>query len=97
MRVQFTKWAADAWAELIESSNIPLAFKKCGLCNDKNGSENHLIKCQNLLSYEAPSRDFVKRKKPYTKEELRQRYETEISMVQNANKKKKLMREFEKL
>ena len=54
MRIQFTKLACDAYDETMKEMDIPAVFKACGLANDINGGERHLIKCGNLLSYEAP-------------------------------------------
>merc|ERR1711907_687881 len=51
LRVEITKWAADVWEEICQSSIIPMAFKKCGLANDMYGRENHLRECQNLRSF----------------------------------------------
>ena len=64
LRVQVTKWIADSWEEIQQSHLIPSAFKKCGLCNYKNGRENHLVKCQALLTYKPPQKNDVRRAQP---------------------------------
>ena len=55
-RVEFTKWAANAWEELRKTELIPRAFKRCCLCNDKYGRENHLVKVTRLKSYKPSPR-----------------------------------------
>ena len=55
MRIQITKMACDVWDDMRNLEIILMAFKKCGLCNDKWGCENHYIGCQNLLTYEPPT------------------------------------------
>ena len=54
LRVQMTKWAANAWDEICATDLIPNAFKKCGMCNDVYGRENHLVECQHLETYSPP-------------------------------------------
>ena len=41
LRIQITKWAANAYEEICATDLIPKAFKKCGLCNDVYGRERH--------------------------------------------------------
>ena len=45
-RVLFTKWLAEAWEDFTTNhqDQITNAFKRCGMFNDINGKENHLVK-----------------------------------------------------
>ena len=54
------------------------------------GRENHLIGCQNLISYVAPGKDFVPMKKPFSKEESKQFYLKEVKAIKDQRKKRKL-------
>ena len=50
---------ADAWENYTTNhqAEITGAFKKCGMCNDINGNENHLSKLDRLPSYRPPNKD----------------------------------------
>ena len=41
-----TKWLGITWKKYIENNQatITKAFKRCGMYNDANGKENHLVK-----------------------------------------------------
>ena len=58
-RVLFVKWFADAWEDFTKNHQemITKAFKRCGMFNDVNGRENHLVKVQGAPNYKAPSKD----------------------------------------
>lgn len=93
LRIQLTKLACDAWEEICKTDEIPKAFKACGLCNDKFGRENHLVKCQNLKTYQAPSMDYKYRDEPYPSEYIKNFYDKEIAAISDRKAKKKIQRE----
>ena len=45
-RILYTKWLAESWEDFTQNhqDQITKAFKKCGMYNAIDGSENHLIK-----------------------------------------------------
>ena len=92
LRLEITKWAADAWDEICQSSIIPMAFKKCGFVNDMYGRENHFRVCQNLKSFKVHSHEWVRRKKPYSPEEIA-KFRGEEVKLENTAKKKALLNE----
>ena len=49
-RILFTKWLGDSWEDYCTNhqDQITLAFKKCGMFNDINGRENHLVKLDKM-------------------------------------------------
>ena len=59
-RILFTKWLGDAWDDFTKNyqSQITRAFKKCGMYNDINGKENHLIKLDRYSSYVPLVKDY---------------------------------------
>ena len=93
LRTELTRWAADAWEEIINSDIIPKAFKKCGLCNDVYGREGHLIECQHLETYEAPGPDFQWMDEAYTEEQIEEFYMKEYNFLSGKKKRKKLDRQ----
>ena len=90
LRIQITKWAAEAWEEICATDLIPKAFKKCGLCNDVYGRERHLIECQHMLTYEAPGPTFQWMDEPYSEEEIMRFYKKEVKAIQDRKKKRKI-------
>ena len=54
----FTKWAAEAWEDYSTNNQaeITAAFKRCGMFNDVDGRENHLVKVQGCPDYEVPAK-----------------------------------------
>ena len=52
-RILFTGWLADAWEDFTvnHQDQITTAFKRCGMYNDLNGRENHLIKLDRMKDY----------------------------------------------
>ena len=95
-RIQFSKIACQTYKDLLKTMDIPSVFKACGLCNDIDGKESHLIKCGNLISYKAPTKDTQRRLEPYSQNEIRQFYLDEIEAVQNRKRKKCLRDELQK-
>ena len=57
-RILFTKWAAEAWEDYSTNNQaeITAAFKRCGMFNDVDGRENHLVKVQGCPDYEVPAK-----------------------------------------
>ena len=57
-RILFTKWAAEAWEDYSTNNQaeITAAFKGCGMFNDVDGRENHLVKVQGCPDYEVPAK-----------------------------------------
>jgi hypothetical protein len=55
----FVSWLADAWDDFTKNhpETITNAFKRCGMFNDVEGRENHLVKVRRAPHYEAPSKD----------------------------------------
>jgi hypothetical protein len=90
LRIQITKIACDVWDDMRNDKMIPLAFKKCGLCNDKWGRENYYIGCQNLLTYQAPTIDYQYKKKPYTKKQIEKMVEKEMKAHSSQRKRKRI-------
>ena len=80
-RVEFTRVACDAYEILCQGDSISHAFKACGLCNDKNGGERHLIKCPKLLTFQAPGKNYKYRNEPYTEKEIHTIYMAEIESL----------------
>ena len=56
-RILFTKWAAEAWEDYSTNNQaeITAAFKRCGMFNDVDGRENHLVQVQGCSNYEVPA------------------------------------------
>ncbi len=68
-------------------------FKACGVYNDMDGGESHLIQCQNLLSYEAPqSKDDVPQKQPYSSEQVSNFIDKEMKALNDKKKKRQLQK-----
>ncbi len=57
-RILYTKWAAEAWEDYAKNKQdeITTAFKRCGMFNDTEGRENHLIKVEGCPEYEVPAK-----------------------------------------
>ena len=57
-RILYTKWAGDAWEDYCtnKQAEITAAFKRCGMYNDVDGRENHLVKVQGCPGYEVPAK-----------------------------------------
>jgi hypothetical protein len=57
-RILFTKWLGDAWDHVCaeKSDMITKSFKKCGMFNDVDGKENHLVKLKRMPAYEPPAK-----------------------------------------
>ena len=69
-RVLFTKWLSEAWEDFTTNhqDQITNAFKRCGMFNDIDGKENHLVKLDKRCpEYKPPAKDapmeIVKKKK----------------------------------
>ena len=90
LRIQITKWVAEAWEEICQGDSIPLAFKKCGLCNDIHERENHLVTVAGLKTYKVPSKEFVLKKQAYPQEEIVEMIQDEITQHTSTRKKRKL-------
>ena len=88
MRSHFTYLSCDAFADTLKEMDIPAQFKACGLCNDIEGGERHLIKCGNLVSYEAPTKDYPHQKEPYSAEKINEFIQKEISATAAIKKKR---------
>ena len=58
-RFLFVKWLADAWEDFTKNhpETITAAFKRCGMFNDLDGRENHLVKVERAPHYKPPSKD----------------------------------------
>ena len=58
-RILATKWLGEAWEEYTTNhqDEITLAFKKCGMYNALDGSENYLIKVKGAKDYKPPKKD----------------------------------------
>ena len=58
-RILATKWLGEAWEEYTSNhqDQITMAFKKCGMYNALDGSENHLIKVKGAKDYIPPKKD----------------------------------------
>ena len=58
-RILFTKWLGRAWEEFTTEHQdvITDAFKRCGMYNDVNGKENHLVKIQRFKDYVVPAKN----------------------------------------
>ncbi len=58
-RILATKWLGDAWEEYTSEhqDEITLAFKKCGMYNALDGSENHLIKVKGAPDFQPQKKD----------------------------------------
>lgn len=97
MRKQFTFLACDAWEALIKEVDIPMMFKNCGLCNAVDGSESHLIKCNNLLTYKAPEREFTHLKQPYSLSEMEHFILREIDATSSRKRKRKLKKQLKQI
>ena len=54
-----TKWLGDAWDDYTQNNQdeITLTFKKCGMYNALDGSENHLVSIPGLKDYTPPKKD----------------------------------------
>ena len=94
VRINITHFAVEAYDELCSDDTIPKAFKSCGLCNDKFGRENHLVKCQNLLTYEPPPKEYVRRKSPFSEKEIDAFYDKEIKAITDKRQRKKCERQY---
>ena len=55
----FVKWLADAWEDFTTNhpEMITNAFKRCGMFNDIEGRENHLVKIRRAPAYKVPAKD----------------------------------------
>ena len=59
-RILFTKWLGDAWEDFTTNNQkmITNAFKRCGMYNDIDGKENHLVKLDKRMpNYAPPAKD----------------------------------------
>ena len=58
-RILFTKWLGDAWEDYSSNNQeqITAAFKRCGMYNDINGRENHLVSVRKGFQYTVPEKD----------------------------------------
>ena len=58
-RILYTKWLGRAFDDYTKNhpDEITKAFKRCGMFNAMDGSENHLIKLRKGFDYEVPSID----------------------------------------
>ena len=54
----FHKWLGDVWDHVCAEKKdmITKSFKKCGMFNDVNGKENHLVKLKRMPDYEPPAK-----------------------------------------
>ena len=57
-RILMTKWLGDAWDDYTKNNQdkITLAFKKCGMFNALDGSENHLVEVPGIKDYKPPKK-----------------------------------------
>jgi len=68
-RILFTTWLGDAWEDYTTNhqDEITNAFKRCGMYNDIDGKENHLVKLERMKDYKPPLKTdkpaIVKKKK----------------------------------
>ena len=91
------RWLGEAW-RIWKSfpGMITTSFKRMGAFNDINGGENHLVKVQNMYSYEVPPPGSPRLEAP-TKEEvleiIRKEIETKRKTLarQATDKQKKLV------
>ena len=91
MRLLWRRWTAEAMRALMKRKDIiERAFKHCGVCNDTEGRERHLIKVPNFETYEPPTPD-EKRRGPLTEEEIEEfsKKEDALQKAKKAEKKRK--------
>ena len=59
-RILFTRWLGDAWESFTTSpegqKQITDAFKSCGMYNDMDGKENHLVTLDQFKDYQHPAK-----------------------------------------
>ena len=81
LRCLFTKWVADAVADLYTNQKhmIRTAFDKCGISIDLDGHDKHKIVIPNFDPYCPPEIDEEFRDEPYTPEEIREFEKKEIA------------------
>ena len=55
-RILFTTWLGDVWEDYTTNhqNEITNAFKLCGMYNDIDGKENHLVKLERIKDYHPP-------------------------------------------
>ena len=99
LRCLFTKWVADAVADLYTNKKhmIRQAFDKCGITIDLDGYDKHKIIVPNFDTYCPPEKDEEFRNKPYTSEEILEFEKTEINERKKRRKEKKRKRREEQL
>ena len=64
-RVLMTKWCGQAWQEL-DSALVKRGFKKCGISTEVDGSENHLVRIENIPDYEMPINESIDSDEEYS-------------------------------
>ena len=87
LRIEMTKWVADAWEKVCQTDMISRAFKSCGVCNDMNGNESHLVSVGSLSTYSVPPPEYVPRKVPYPTEKIVEFMQSEMDSLQQGRKK----------
>ena len=85
-RILLTKWLADAWEDYATNhqDEITIAFKKCGMYNDLNGRENHLVKIDRAPEYSVPLKSA-----PPAKVEKKKRNRKSSKVAKEAKKQKR--------
>ena len=54
-RILTTKWVAKAWARIKQNQDMIVRyFVKCGMSNNVDGSEDHLVNIRGLEDYQMP-------------------------------------------
>ena len=83
----FTNTVAEAWEDYSKNhqAQITAAFKRCGMYNDINGLENHLVQLEKGFPYEVPSKDSP----PALVAKKKQKYEKKKKPVKKRKRKRK--------
>ena len=99
LRCLFTKWVADAVADLYTNKKhmIRQAFDKCGITIDLDGYDKHKIIVPNFDTYCPPEKDEEFRDEPYTPEEILEFEKKEVAERKKRRKDKKRKRREEQI
>ena len=83
-----TIWLANACEKLCATDLVSKVFKRCGLCNDMEGRENHLVRVRKLRNHQVP-RFGAPPAVPLTPEDIKAFEEEDDKQKQDEKKRKR--------